>query len=204
MTNQCLESPICHPWSQASPVQHTLGFRGRQDSHWAPALCFAIPEILSTPFELNLEQTNSLLEHLAPRRTGRFSRAKFRQQGELGFFSQRVLRASIAIDGAKEICRIAYWKHRLQGCLLHTLHSNLFGNYHRSDLYQKLWWRRYSTKCLGVFASLIAFPPWNADASWTSGPTWPSPGIFTQCAFAQAQGQPKVVVGRWGGQGVLK
>jgi len=89
-------------------VQHTLGFRGRQDSHWAPALCFAIPEILSTPFELNLEQTNALLEHLAPRRTGRFSRAKFRQQGELGFFSQRVLRASIAIDGAKEICRIAY------------------------------------------------------------------------------------------------
>lgn len=120
------------------------------------------------------------------------------------FFPQRVLRASIAIDGAKEICRIAYWKHRLQGCLLHTLHSNLFGNYHRSDLYQKLWWRRYSTKRLGVFASLIAFPPWNADASWTSGPTWPSPGIFTQCAFAQAQGQPKVVVGRWGGQGVLK
>lgn len=109
MTNQCLESPICHPWSQASPVQHTLGFRGRQDSHWAPALCFAIPEILSTPFELNLEQTNTLLEHLAPRRTGRFSRAKFRQQGELGFFFSK---------GFKSIDSNRWGKGDFQSCLL--------------------------------------------------------------------------------------
>lgn len=39
-------------------------------------VCFAIPGILSTPFELNLEQMNAPLERLAQRHAGRFSRAE--------------------------------------------------------------------------------------------------------------------------------